>query len=409
MNQFELIPYNVVDTIQVKNTEVWDWANEYSNAKVYHSLGFEGQGVINYVIDTMAATDHPDILPNLLVDKCKDFHGDGGVNGHGQWCASKIASPRNNKGVIGIAPKSKIVGLKAMSQSGVGFSTNLVKAIKYAADDVLPNGYKAKVINMSLGSTSPMEDVRQAMEYAVSKGCIIVCAAGNNNGSMTYPARYTNLCVAVGSHSENEQKSWFSNVGEELDFTAGGENVYGAYKDGYATLQGTSMSTPLVAGVISLEQSRRIKKGVEPMNLEQTEEFLKGQVKDLGQAGKDIVFGHGAIKINNELPELDTPVDEEPVEPTEFVNFTCSFDVADYNKRKCYKLKVTTKEGVFGNSFYNILSNQYFNILSSYFLYQSTNETYVEYLEKVKEKLLSLGKIVIEVTLITDLHELSIN
>lgn len=409
--KFNLLPHNVVKTVQSHSNEVWDWANQYSKAKDYHDLGYKGQGVVIYIIDTMGVTDHPDILPNLLVDKCKDFHGDGleSVNGHGIWCGSKCFSPANGFGVKGIAPLAKGIGYKAMSNSGSGFSPNLAKAIRAVADDELPEGYGAKVINMSLGSSSPMDDVRQAMEYAVAKGVVIVCAAGNNNGAISYPAAYDDLCIGVGSINQQEQKSWFSNKGDAVDTVAGGENVYGAYKNnGYAFLQGTSMSTPLVTGVIALEQSRRMLKNYPPMTQSETEFWLETQVKDLGEAGFDIIFGHGALQVNIEdLPVVDDPVDEEPVEAPS-VDFCWTMDVGDYNRRKCYKLEVVTKEFQTQNNFYDILSSQYFNILSSFFLYQASNTSYVEYLNNVKDKLEEAGKNVVSVKLITDKHGISI-
>lgn len=405
---FKLLPYNVINNVKAQSNEIWDWANQSSKARDYHDLGYEGQGVIVYIIDTMGKTNHPDILPNLLVDKCRDFHGDGIdlVNGHGQWCFSKTSSPKNGFGVEGIAPQSKGVGVKAMSVNGTGFSPNLAKAIRYVADDELPAGYGAKIINMSLGASSEMPKVKEAMEYAVSKGVVIVAAAGNNNGAMSYPAAHDGLCIAVGSINQNEEKSWFSNMGNSLDIVAGGQGVYGAYKEGYATLQGTSMAAPLVTGFIALEQSRRMLNNHSPMNQSETELWLETQTKDLGAEGFDIIFGHGAVKANiQDLP----PIDEEPVEEpvVASVDFAYELDVFCYNKRKCWKVIVVTQEPENINTYYDILANQYFNILSSFSLYQS-NETYVEYLKKIKEKLEELDKTVLSVELVTDKYSISI-
>jgi subtilisin family serine protease len=120
------------------------------------------------------------------------------------------------------------------------------------------------VISMSLGAPGPYSPLEEAIKRAVSKGVIVVCAAGNNGVSVDWPGAYTdNVCVAA--FNDQLMIADFSGRGPEVDVAAPGVNVISLYPGGQvASLSGTSMATPYVAGVAALYVSACKKAGKTP-------------------------------------------------------------------------------------------------------------------------------------------------
>lgn len=209
----------------------------------------QGDGVKVAVIDTGCDLDHPDLKNNLLQGKSfvdnKDPIDD---HGHGTHISGIIAAENNNCGMVGIAPKTKIIPVKALDKSGNGAYQNIAKAIMWSADQ------RADFITMSLGCPSDIKDIRDAIKYATKKGSVIFCAAGNNGPSspIMFPARYSET-ISIGSIDQNLKRSVFSCSGKELEFLCPGENIISCVpKNNYAIMSGTSMSAPFAVGAASL-------------------------------------------------------------------------------------------------------------------------------------------------------------
>ena len=165
--------------------------------------------------------------------------GPPGEFGHGTMTAGLIHL---------VAPGARIMSLKAFAGDGSSDIFNIVRAIYYAAD----NG--ANVISMSfeIGQSSPA--LQNAIQYAVSKNVVVVAASGNDGGQIVvFPSAY-NSVIGVGSTSNSDVKSTFTNFGTNSVFIAApGEGVITTYPGGnYAAGWGTSFSTPLVAGEAAL-------------------------------------------------------------------------------------------------------------------------------------------------------------
>src|SRR5699024_7397187 len=143
-----------------------------------------------------------------------------------------------------------LITVKVLDDSGSGSIYGIVEGILYAANE------GSDVINMSLGGGGDDQSMEEAMETASSEGTIVVAASGDEGvENVSYPAAYDDA-IAVGSVDSSEQRSDFSNYGPELEVVAPGENIYstGPGND-YDTLDGTSMATPHVAGVVGLIRS----------------------------------------------------------------------------------------------------------------------------------------------------------
>ena len=222
----------------------------------------KGSGVTVAVIDT-GVSPVPDLADTKFV-KGYDFVNDKEQatddNGHGTHVAGTIAQSTNNGyGVAGIAYQANIMPLKVLASGGGGTVADIAEAIRFAAD----NG--ADVINMSLGGGGASELMQEAVDYAHSKGVVIVAAAGNENrNSSSYPARYPHV-ISVAATGPAGEKAPYSNFGAGVDIAAPGGSENGKilqetidYQTGeptFAEYQGTSMASPHVAGVAALVKS----------------------------------------------------------------------------------------------------------------------------------------------------------
>jgi hypothetical protein len=225
------------------------------------------------IIDTGVNTAHPDLAANIWQNKDEiaanniDDDGNGyiddrngydfgyddpipnDVNGHGTACAGLAAAVQDNTiGVTGVAPKAKIMCLKASIDSGYFYDSNNVGAYLYALD----NG--AKVISCSFFSDRVSQSERDAIDALWAGGVLPVVAAGNDNSVVPfYPGAYENV-VGVAATDQNNNRAGFSNFGSWVDVACPGvalrsTTAAGGYTDGFG---GTSGACPQVAGLAAL-------------------------------------------------------------------------------------------------------------------------------------------------------------
>ncbi|MFN6528904.1 S8 family peptidase [Nostoc sp. ChiSLP03a] len=253
-----------------------NWGADLVKAPEVWAHGYTGKGVVVAVVDTGVDYNHEDLKNNIWTNTKEiagngiDDDGNGYVddtygwnfadqnnntlddNGHGTHVSGTIAGENNNYGVTGIAYDAKIMPVKALDSSGSGSYSSISKGIRYAVD----NG--ANVINLSLGGSSSNHTLESAINYASSKGVIVVMAAGNDGGSSPeYPARYASKSgIAVGAVDKNNNLADFSNrsgTNPIAYVTAPGVKIYSSVPNNqYATYSGTSMAAPHVAGIVAL-------------------------------------------------------------------------------------------------------------------------------------------------------------
>jgi len=148
-----------------------------------------------------------------------------------------------------VAPKAKILPLKAFSANGTGYLANIVAALYYAVQ------HNANVVNMSFDLSSSSSALSRAVSYANKAGVVLVAAAGNENtNARVYPAALNGYVVGIASTTDWDSRSSFSNYGSyDVWIAAPGEYVISTYPGGtYASSSGTSFSSPLVAGAADL-------------------------------------------------------------------------------------------------------------------------------------------------------------
>jgi subtilisin len=264
-------PYNDVPQLGGNN-----WGLDMIKAPAVWGNGYTGNGIVVAVIDTGVDYNHNDLKNNIWTNTKEiagngiDDDGNGYIddvqgwnfngnnnntlddNGHGTHVSGIIAGENNGYGVTGVAYNAKIMPVKALNSSGSGSYSAIAKGIYYAVD----NG--ANIINLSLGGDASSQTLKSAIEYASSKGVIVVMASGNEGGSVPgYPARYADKSgIAVGAVNKEGNLTDFSNRagGNQLAYvTAPGQSIYSTVPGNeYANYSGTSMASPYVAGVVAL-------------------------------------------------------------------------------------------------------------------------------------------------------------
>jgi thermitase len=253
------------------------------------------------VIDTGINYMHPDLAANYLAGGYDWVNNDTDPmddNGHGTHCAGIIAATINNlQGIAGLA-QVRIMAEKGLDSEGGGYDDDLAQAIIHAVD------HGARILSNSWGSTSPSQLIEDAIHYAVSRGVLVVAAAGNQ-GSVHphYPAAYDDVVAVTATDSEDKPAS-FTNFGDWVEVAAPGVNIYSTYLNDYRSLSGTSMACPHVAGVAALILSR-----YPNMSETQLRTSLRYATDDLGDPGFDIYYGYGRINARKAVEALPLSCD----------------------------------------------------------------------------------------------------
>ena len=207
-----------------------------------------GQGVKVVVIDTGIDRTHPDLAANIkggwnTITKSDNFNDD---NGHGSHVSGTIMALDDDKGVIGVAPKVDLYGVKVLNAKGSGTFDDVIAGMLWAVEN------KMEVANMSLGANQGNQSLADAVEVMRKAGVILIAAAGNSGAAVGYPAAYPGA-IAVAASDNKDKLASFSSRGPAVAVIAPGVAVKSAFKaGGYSTLSGTSMATPHVAGLTAL-------------------------------------------------------------------------------------------------------------------------------------------------------------
>jgi serine protease len=295
-----------------------DWPKQWNLRQIQMPEAWDlsrGEGVIVAVIDTgIAYEDYQEFrqVPDLKgvkfvkgYDFVHDTEHPNDDHGHGTHVAGTIAQATNNgRGVAGIAYKATLMPLKVLNKFGMGISSDIADAIRFAAD------HGAQVINMSLGGGGYSRVIEKAIAHARKKGVTVVCAAGNSGlGRVSYPAAYAGA-LAVAAVGPDGKRAPYSSYGKELDLAAPGGDKRGGPEGGilqntidrqdpgksvYEFFQGTSMAAPHVSGVAALLYARGAK------NAEQVEKALYQGAVPVGAQDWSEEYGHGLLNARASL------------------------------------------------------------------------------------------------------------
>ena len=323
------------------------WASQWGPAKIQAPLAWgvvtDTSNIVIAIVDSGLQLNHEDLasgvwtnadeIPNNGLDDdhngyIDDLHGwhfyhtwngsafdaaeDANVQddfGHGTHVAGIAAAATNNGvGIAGIAGGARLMPVKALDRYGNGWYSDIAAGIVYAAD----NG--ARLINLSLGGSPDSQTLRAAVDYARSRGALVIAATGNSGGVVFYPAAYDPV-LAVAATDANDDRAYFSNYGPPVDLAAPGADIFstwchadpiagtcaGSY---YFSKSGTSMAAPHVTGVAALVWSRW-------PNLTATEVISKllDTADDVGDVGPDPYTGWGRLNAYLAVTRIDPQPD----------------------------------------------------------------------------------------------------
>lgn len=239
--------------------------------------------IIIGVIDS-GISPHPEltgrILPGINIPNGTTVSSD--VCNHGTHVAGIMAATRNNAvGIAGVCGTAKLLPVVIVNPCS-GLESWVADGITWAVD----NG--ADILNMSLQYSVGSDYLRAAVQYAAARGIPMVCATGNSNAAVAFPARWPET-VAVASVTAANVRASTSNYGPEVNIAAPGDSIYSLNSTGgYAFKSGTSMATPHITGIMALMRE------VNPtMTFAQMREAIDMTARDVGAAGWDIYTGHG--------------------------------------------------------------------------------------------------------------------
>jgi subtilisin family serine protease len=213
------------------------------------------------VVDTDIDANQPDLVGKIVVGK--NFSGDSAPDpdGHGTEVAGLIAAqPDNGIGIAGLGWSTRVLSVRVLDSKGAGLASNIALGIRYAADT--PG---VRVINLSLqqdavDASKISTELGDAVAYALSKGIVVVAAAGNQSRiEPSYPASFPGV-ISVGAADEHDQTASFSpaaafsNHGTWVDLAAPGVGVLTITPgcDCWVTPNGTSFATPFVSAAAAL-------------------------------------------------------------------------------------------------------------------------------------------------------------
>lgn len=282
--------------------------------------------VIVAICDTGVRTSHQDLLLNRVEGyhvPTQTWESQGGpiadINGHGTWCTGAAAANSNNG--VGVAGMGWSIGHRMLrvtdSTNGSASLSNLTLAARRAAE------FGDKVASVSYSGVNS-SSVFTTGTYVRGLGSLLVWAAGNSNVSLS--GNREDDVVVVGATDQNDLKASFSNFGPLVDLVAPGVAIVTTDRTSntsYASVNGTSFATPIVAGLAALIWSE------DPsLTPAQVEAILRSTAKDLGSAGIDNTFGYGRVNAAAALAAADTGSggggggggDPPPVEQTIFAD-----------------------------------------------------------------------------------------
>ncbi len=221
------------------------------------------------------------------VDNDDNPFNDG--HGHGTHVAGTIVDCMSGLNV-------NILAVRVLADDGYGSHLNVGNGIRYAAD------HGARVINVSIGG-GHSEYKDEAVQYAISKGAVVVVAAGNESTNVNFscPGHMTEG-ITVSAVDEQNQQTWFTNYGNSIDVAAPGDYILSCGITGatsYVWMSGTSMAAPHVSAAAAMYRLRYPTAG--PVKIQ---ELVKRYCQDLGSTGWDQIYGNGILKMSLAIPEI---------------------------------------------------------------------------------------------------------
>ncbi len=208
----------------------------------------QGIGAVIAILDSGIDATHPDFAGKLVAgyNTYSNNSTTSDQYGHGTEVAGAAgALTDNGVGIAGVAGAAPIMPVRVTDSTGRATSASLANGIVWAAD------HGARIVNLSFSGVAGNTTIRTAAEYAVNHGTLVVAAAGNCGCVDSTPDNP--FILSVSATDENDGVASFSSTGPFVDLSAPGSNILTTERFGlYGAVSGTSLSSPIVAGVAGL-------------------------------------------------------------------------------------------------------------------------------------------------------------
>jgi minor extracellular protease Epr len=271
-----------------------DWGLiDFFVPKLWAALNNRGDGVKIAVLDS-GVDAHKDLEGSINYNLAFDAINNSSVqdkSGHGTGVIGVIAAKDTGFGIVGVAPRSEVIPIKILGDNN---SVPSIDCLERAFQYILK--IKPDIVNMSFGGKNPLPPAcEKYLQDMYDLDIPVVCAAGNNGENFdSYPANY-NTTISVTSYDKSRNVSSFSSRSLHADFALPGEDILTTHLNNkYATVKGTSYSTPFLCGVIALILSK-MKTEKKNFDLEALKKILIASSEDYGPEGKDSMYGYGII------------------------------------------------------------------------------------------------------------------
>lgn len=276
------------------------WGVQHINSKPVHDQNITGAGVKVAILDTGIDYNHEDLKDNykggynfVAIPNNADPWDDNCLTQantcHGTHVAGIVAAERNGIGVVGVAPNASLYAVKVLSVYGSGDTSVIISGLQWAVDNHMD------IASMSFAGPDS-QALNDSILSAYNSGILLVAAAGNTGGFVTYPAAYDSV-IAVSSTDSSDHNASDSARGPKVELAAPGVNIYSTISictapkvctSSYGYESGTSMAAPHVTGVAALIYSTGV-------NDNKAVRLMLHNAKDLGVVGRDDIFGYGLV------------------------------------------------------------------------------------------------------------------
>jgi outer membrane biosynthesis protein TonB len=300
------VTFRIADNGETTSQIVEQWNLAPIQAASAWEAGLTGDGVKIAVMDS-GISPHPELTiagGYAAVDYTTSYADD---KGHGTHVAGIIGAKRDQQGIDGIAPGAELFAVKVLNEKGEGTLSDLLEGIDWAITNQMD------IINLSMGSADSSQAMQDAMEKAYHAGVLLVGASGNEGAGhpVDYPAAYDSV-IAVSATDASNNLAAFSSVGSEVEFAAPGKDIASTYPGAdYRLMSGTSQATSHVTAMLAL-----LKQQYPSDTNVQLRQRLQQYTRDLGQAGRDALYGYGLIQYPEPEPQEVIKQDEAETEVT---------------------------------------------------------------------------------------------
>ncbi|WP_368646431.1 S8 family serine peptidase [Alkalibacterium putridalgicola] len=307
------ITYNQeVETSQsTYDVSIDDWNQDMIGTFDAWEDGYTGQNVNVAVLDT-GFYQHPEITyaGGYSIFGEDDDPWTNDHSGHGTHVAGILGAEQGTR-AQGIAPDIDLYGVKVYHEDNGGKTRvgNLLSGLEWAIQN------ESDIIVISSGYAEPNNEVHEMIQLAASQGILTIAASGNmteDNASIDYPAAHPEV-IAVSGVNQSQAHVSDSMLASENELAAPGQNILSLSTDGsHVPMSGTSQAVPHVAGVAALLMDKYPNESASAIRQRMTDQAL-----DLGETGRDVIYGYGLVQYAEQIPDETVPEEEPTEEPSE--------------------------------------------------------------------------------------------